>query len=206
MSKAFIKAQEHIKEQLKNDVPKVTIQERMPEFKVDDFIVNKVYFIGGKPILGMAKDMNVKFDKNFIALVRKFAKFRNLDVEVVGEGVFLKRGDEVVAWLRRDFFGADDANLFEELGREVYGLHSSHEKRLKSGLVKSFFELLADSRAGVRFIAFVSVLSLIITALVVPFAIPPPYVPRWAILLVVPIMVAILLYVTRVYAKFRKTI
>lgn len=203
LSKAFIKAQEYIREQLRKGVPRVTIQERMPEFEADSFVVNRAYFIG-KPIIGMARNMNVKFDKNFIALVRKFAKFRNLDVEVIGGGIFLKRGKEVVAWLREDFFGADEPTLFEELGREVYGLGSNHDRRLKSSLRESFLELLADSRSGVRFIAFMFVLSLIAAALAAPFATLPSYMPRWSILLIVPIVVTILLYLVKIYAKLKR--
>jgi len=189
-------------EQLQKGVPRITIQEKMPEFEADGFVVNRVYFIG-KPIIGMAKNMNVKFDKNFITLVRKFAKFRNLDVEVVGGGIFLKKGEEVVAWLREDFFGADEPTLFEELGREVYGLHSSHEKKVKSSLTESFLELLADSRSGVRFIAFMFVLSLIAAALAAPFVILPPYMPRWSILLIVPIAITLILYAAKLYAEFK---
>ena len=202
MSKAFLKAQEYVMEQLQKGVPRITIQEKMPEFEADGFVVNRVYFIG-KPIIGMAKNMNVKFDKNFITLVRKFAKFRNLDVEVVGGGIFLKKGEEVVAWLREDFFGADEPTLFEELGREVYGLHSSHEKKVKSSLTESFLELLADSRSGVRFIAFMFVLSLIAAALAAPFVILPPYMPRWSILLIVPIAITLILYAAKLYAEFK---
>ncbi|MCL7387350.1 MAG: hypothetical protein LZ159_01395 [Thaumarchaeota archaeon] len=205
MSKAFLKAQEYIMEQLQKGVPMVTIQEKMPEFEADGFIINRVYFVG-KPIIGMAKNMNVKFDKNFITLVRKFAKFRNLDVEVVGSGIFLKREGEVVAWLREDFFGADEPILFEELGREVYGLHSNHEKKVKSSLTESFLELLADSRSGVRFIAFMFVLSLIAAALAAPFATLPPYMPRWSILLIVPIAVTIILYAAKLYAKSKRVL
>lgn len=177
----------------------------MPEFEAEGLVVNRVYFIG-KPIIGMARGMNVKFDRNFIALVRKFAKFRNLDVEVIGKGIFLKRGEEVVAWLREDFFGADDATLFEELGREVYGLHSSRDMRLKRSLMESFLELLADSRSGVRFITFMFVLSLIATALAAPFATLPPYMPRWSILLIVPTAVIVLLYAARLYAKSKNMV
>ncbi len=175
----------------------------MTEFEADGFVVNRAYFIG-KPIIGMEKNMNVKFDKNFIAFVRKFAKLRNLDVEVVGGGIFLKRGEEVVAWLREDFFGADNATLFEELGKEVYGIHSNHEKKFKHDLADSFLELLADSRSGVRFIAFMFVLSLIVTALAAPFITLPPHIPRWSILLIVPIVVTFLLCAVRLYAKSKR--
>ncbi|MCS7136042.1 MAG: hypothetical protein RMJ14_00365 [Nitrososphaerota archaeon] len=205
MSKAFLKAQEYVREQLQKGVPKITIQERMPEFEADGFVVNRVYFVG-KPIIGMAKNMNVKFDKNFIALVRKFAKFRNLDVEVIGGGIFLKRGEEIVAWLREDFFGADEPTLFEELSKEVYGPYSNNNRKIKSDLTESFLELLRDSRSGVRFIAFMFVLSIIAAALAAPFAALPPYIPRWSILLIVPIVVTVLLYAVKLYAKSRRIV
>lgn len=175
----------------------------MPEFEANGFVVNRVYFFD-KPIIGMAGSTNIKFDRNFVALTRKFAKLRNLNAEVIGNGIFLKRNGEVAAWLREDFFGADDPALFEEVGREVYGLYSIREKKLRDGLVESFLKLLADPRSGTRFIAFMFVLSLIVAALAAPFATLPPYMPRWSILLIVPIAVTVLFYAVKLYSKSRR--
>lgn len=203
MSEAFLKAQEYVWEQLRKGTPRVAIQENMPEFEANGFLVNRVYFLD-KPIIGMARNMNIKLDRSFIALARKFAKLRNLEAEVVGNGIFLKRDGGVVAWLREDFFGADEPGLFEELGREVYGLHSSRERKVKDCLAESFLKLLADSRSGVRFIAFMFFLSLIAAALAAPFATLPPQVPRWSILLIVPMTVTLLLYAAKLYSKFKR--
>lgn len=167
MSDTFKKALAYVQEKLLQGVPKVKIVESFPEFRCDPYTINKVYFFSEVPIIGMQVDL--KIDRSFLGLVRKFATLRKLDVEVGASGIFLKKDKEIVGYITDRFFGASDPNLFEELAMDVCLPKGNRGLRLNESNIASFVKLMADSMSGPRFTIFITFLVFISLILAAPF-------------------------------------
>ncbi|MFQ5762241.1 MAG: hypothetical protein ACE5PO_04320 [Candidatus Bathyarchaeia archaeon] len=126
MSEAYARAVSHVEQLKKQGVPAIEIQLRFPPFSQGGFTVNRVYSVD--PVLvGMysAGNSMVKFDKSTLEKISQLAKQRGLKVDVSGLNVFFRgKRRAVVAWLKENFFGALESELFEAIGRDIYGLTS----------------------------------------------------------------------------------
>lgn len=203
LSELFIKASQYLKEKIVEGYPMARLLEGFPEFRQDPYVINKVYFFD-KPILGMQADLNARLDRSFLSSVRKFAKIRKLEVEATAAGVYLKRDGSIVGYLRDDFFGASEPELFEELASELYRIDGDKRKGLgKSCLVSSFSRLMADPFSGPRFTAFVAFIVLIASALAAPFVYAPGILQRLVLVFAPPAIVALLMYILMLYLRRR---
>lgn len=131
MAEAFKEALKWVEAMKAANMPYVIIQDRLPEFKQGDFVVNRAYELD-PPLLGMlAPKQLIHFDKPTLNRIRSFARERGLKVVPSGLNVYLKdREGRTVGWLRLNYWGATSPELFEEIGREIYGIGTKEAPKL----------------------------------------------------------------------------
>ncbi|MFH1327916.1 MAG: hypothetical protein ABIH76_03585 [Candidatus Bathyarchaeota archaeon] len=130
MAEAFCRAREFVEKRKKEAQAPYLIQLEFPEFKQGRFTVNRVYQF--QPlIIGMysADRGMISFNKDTCLQISAFAKNRGLKLTFKGLDAFLEDRGEMVAWLRENFFGSSNQELFEHIGLEIYGLSTEDKPR-----------------------------------------------------------------------------
>lgn len=128
---AFIheKALEHVANQLRAGLSEIEIQISFPVFQQGQFLVNRVYRFQ-PPLVGMySRDyIMMQVNKENLRRIRRFARDRKLKLSVSGMNIFLEdQQRNRVGWLRENFFGATEPELFETMGRDLYGFDVTGE-------------------------------------------------------------------------------
>lgn len=205
MSEAFAKAFKHVKEQLEKGVPEAVLQEKMPEFRDGQVVVNR-YIPSNPPLLGAAlKNPGPELSKEFLQTVERFGKRRGLLMQTEGENIYLIRKNGVrKAWLRRDFYAASEAGLFDDIGRVLYGINQdpSAEAELSTGFAASIARILGDKYLVVKgLVAFFFIVSPMLWIGISMFLTESLFYPRWAMVLMGVVGLALTAYLIKLYLK-----
>ena len=129
MSGVFKKALKLLEELGAEELRKKSLTGGFPELREGEYIVNFV-LDSRPPLLGMRDEkLRFEFTPSNIRHVMRFANMRGLTFHRVGADIYLMRGEEVVAWIRDGAFAASEPRLFEEIGREVFGLGGGRRMR-----------------------------------------------------------------------------
>ncbi|WP_309492945.1 hypothetical protein [Candidatus Hecatella orcuttiae] len=122
LTEVFRKAVEYVEAGKKEGLQEHQIQMQLPEFRHGRFRVNRVYSFDPL-ILGMHlnDEARLRFNPKVKKTVEDFAARRGLRFQPSSFDIYLLKGEKKVAWLREDFFGASTPELFEEIGRIIYG-------------------------------------------------------------------------------------
>lgn len=205
MSEAFVKAFKHVQDQINKNLPNAVIQEKMPEFREGNFVVNR-YLPYDPPLLGMAlKNPVFQLNVETLARVEKFAKRRGLLMKTEGNSVelFDKEGLLRVV-MRPDFFAAATPQLFESIGKAFYslGTDTATELEFADGFSAALARLLADKMNVTK--AVVAVFLLFTPALwlaVSMFLTESLVYPRWVMIAGGIAALAVTGYIVRLYFK-----
>ncbi|MEM0441225.1 MAG: hypothetical protein QW463_06435 [Candidatus Caldarchaeum sp.] len=205
MSEAFVKAFKHVKEQISKNVPDAVIQEKMPEFRDGSFVVNK-YIPYSPPLLGMAfKNPVFQITAENLAKVEKIAKRRGLIIKTEGNTIdLIDKSGTRKAVLRPDLYAASNPELFEVIGKVLYGLgfDTQSQLELEDGFSSALARLLADKMLVTK--AIVAIFLLFVPALWIAvslFLTESLFYPRWILFLAGALAMALTVYIVRLYFR-----
>jgi len=129
LSEVFEKALKMLEEIGAEELRGKIISHSLPELREGDYIVN-LFVDSSPPLLGMRSEkLKLELTPASIRHIMRFANIRGLNFHRVGTDVYLLREDAVVAWIRDGMYAASEAKLFEEIGREIYGLGEGRRLR-----------------------------------------------------------------------------
>ena len=127
MSEVFRRALKILEEGREGLAAKL-VSGKMPELSDGRFHVN-VFVDSEPPMLGMrSPDLKLELSPPNLRHIMRLANIHGLIVHRVGKEFYFLRDDRPVAWIRDGMFAASEPELFEEIGREIYGLG---ERRLR---------------------------------------------------------------------------
>lgn len=129
MSEVFEKALNMLKELGVEELRRRIISESLPELRKDDYLVN-LFIDSTPPLIGMRSEkLKLELTPSSIRHIMRFANLRGLSFHRVGADIYLLRDDDVVAWIRDGMYAASEAKLFEEIGRDIFGLGEGRRLR-----------------------------------------------------------------------------
>lgn len=129
MAEAFRKALDYLKNEAENPAKRAMLQLRFPEFRDRGYVVN--FFVDSDPpLLGMRFDEpRLQLTPKLLRHVTRIGLLHGFTVHRVGEEIYYLRDGKVMAMLSKQAYATADPKLFEEVGREVYGVGG--EKRIE---------------------------------------------------------------------------
>jgi len=122
MASVFRKALEYLEKASDNPRKLPSLILDFPEIREGDYIIN-LYLGSNPPLLGTKfPEPKIDFSPPVLRQIMRIGFLHGLSVHRVGEDIYYLREGEVVAVLRRDLYAASEPSLYEEIGREIYGL------------------------------------------------------------------------------------
>lgn len=209
MAELFEKALQHVEEQKKKKAPLSVIQEKFPEFKDGDFVINRVYDVD-PPMIGLLSQRNLlAFDEKTLEKLRKFVAGKGfLDVRS-GQTIYLQKDGKNVGLLRENSFAATDQWVFEDLAREIYGIGGPPQPRILTFVETLLAEILApDVKLMFGALALFALSPITLTAVTLLIAILPD-LPQILVgnlgvtfsLAIVALSFLLSIYITAVYVR-----
>ncbi len=128
MSEVFRRALRILDEEGREELTARLASGEIPELSDGRFKIN-VFVDSDPPMLGMrSPDLKFELTPSNLRHVMRLANIHGLTAHRVGKDIYFLREGRAVAWIRDGMFAASEPELFEEIGREVYGLG---ERRLR---------------------------------------------------------------------------